>query len=158
MPDRGTMLRKSLCAMLIASFGLATGCGDDGFLGPEIDAEVEQFVTLMNAHRSSVGCAPLTWRDDVATVAQAHSEDMIARGYFAHESPDGYSPFDRLSYAGIAYSRAAENIAWGYPSAAAVLEGWLDSPGHRRNIENCALTQHGVGLSQTHWTHLFVTP
>jgi uncharacterized protein YkwD len=83
---------------------------------------------------------------------------MVARDFFSHTNPDGDSPWDRLSAAGISFSRAAENIAWGYTSAEAVLSGWLGSPGHRANIENCALTHHGVGLADWHWTHLFVTP
>jgi uncharacterized protein YkwD len=60
--------------------------------------------------------------------------------------------------AGIGFSGAAENIAWGYPTAEAVLTGWLNSPGHKANIENCNLTGHGVGLVGTHWTHLFIRP
>ena len=65
---------------------------------------------------------------------------------------------DRLSETGADYRRAAENIAWGYATPEAVLAGWLDSSGHRANIENCSLTEHGVGLFQTRWTHLFRTP
>ena len=137
---------------------LFAGCGADDPFGPEIPADVEMFVTLMNDHRASVGCGPLTWSGDVAEVAQAHSDDMVERDFFAHENPDGASPFDRLSAAGVTYSRAAENIAWGYSSAQAVLDGWIGSDGHRRNLENCALTHHGVGLTDWHWTHVFVTP
>ncbi|MDA0327989.1 MAG: CAP domain-containing protein [Gemmatimonadetes bacterium] len=132
-------------------------CGDSG-LGPDFDPAVEAFVELMNDHRVGVGCAALEWNGFVAEVAQDHSRDMVQRDFFAHENPDGASPFDRLTAAGIGYSRAAENIAWGYGSAASVLAGWLDSPGHRSNIENCSLTQHGVGLLETHWTHVFITP
>jgi uncharacterized protein YkwD len=126
--------------------------------GPGSDPEVERFVSLVNAHRAEVGCPALKWNGAVAGVAQAHSEDMVARGFFAHTNPDGKSPFDRLSDAGVAYSSAAENIAWGYPTAEAVLSGWLGSPGHKANIENCALTEHGVGLRDTHWTHVFIRP
>jgi uncharacterized protein YkwD len=119
---------------------------------------LQEFVSLLNAHRSSVGCEPLTWNPAVAAVAQAHSEDMVARSYFAHDNPDGESPFDRLQSAGVSYSSAAENIAYGYPGGASVLEGWLNSSGHRANIENCGLSEHGVGLEGTHWTHLFIRP
>jgi uncharacterized protein YkwD len=144
-------------ALALALLGLAA-CGDSDLFGPEMSADVEEFVALANAHRTTVGCGPLEWLPPVAGVAQAHSEDMVARAYFAHTNPDGQSPFDRLAAAGIGYRRAAENIAWGYPSAPAVLSGWLGSPGHRANLENCALTHHGVGLIDSRWTHLFVTP
>lgn len=140
---------------------LLVGCdsGSDPLLPEEaLPAEVQDFVSLMNAHRVSAGCEPLAWNAAVAGVAQAHSEDMIARSYFAHDDPDGNSPFDRLQAAGISYRGAAENIAYGYPTASAVLDGWLNSPGHRSNIENCSLSEHGVGLEGTHWTHLFIRP
>jgi uncharacterized protein YkwD len=137
---------------------LVAACGAGDAFGPEISADVEEFVSLMNAHRASVGCAPLTWNPAVAVVAQAHSDDMVARAFFAHTNPDGASPFDRLRNAGVTHSRAAENIAWGYSSAQAVLDGWIGSPGHQRNLENCDLTEHGVGLTDWRWTHLFVTP
>jgi len=127
-------------------------------LEPEFDTDVETFVGLMNDHRATVGCEPLTWISEVANVAQAHSVDMVERDFFDHTNPDGLSPFDRMAAAGLQLSRGAENIAWGYGTADAVLQGWLDSPGHRSNIENCALTEHGVGLYQTRWTHLFRTP
>lgn len=143
-------------AMLVwVAVGLA-GCDDA--LGPDFDPNVEQFVSLMNDHRASVGCGPLEWNSSVAEVAQGHSRDMVQRDFFDHDNPDGASPFDRLRAAGISYSRAAENIAWGYSSAEAVLDGWINSPGHRANLENCSLTQHGVGLLETRWTHLFITP
>jgi uncharacterized protein YkwD len=140
---------------------LAAACGDSATPlapEPELPAELQDFLSLVNVHRQSVGCEPLAWNPAVAEVAQGHSEDMVARAYFAHYSPEGDSPFDRLQSAGISYSQAAENLAYGYPSGAAVLEGWLNSPGHRANIENCGLSEHGVGLEGTHWTHLFIRP
>ena len=138
--------------------GGAVACGDGGPLGPEIPADIEEFVSLLNSHRISVGCARLDWDGRVADVAEAHSEDMVARDFFSHTNPDGDSPWDRLNDAGISFRLAAENIAWGYTSGEAVLSGWLGSPGHRANIENCALTHHGVGLVDWHWTHVFVAP
>ena len=135
----------------------ALACGDGSPAGPEISADVKEFISLLNAHRVSVGCAPLEWEGRVADVAEAHSEDMVTRDFFSHTNPDGDSPWDRLNDAGISFRLAAENIAWGYTSAEAVLTGWLESPGHRANIENCALTHHGVGLADWHWTHVFVT-
>jgi uncharacterized protein YkwD len=148
---------RVVAAVLVA---VSISCTGDNGLGPDSDADPELilFVELMNDHRESVGCPRLAWNDDVASVAQEHSEDMIDRDFFAHTNPDGDSPFDRLQNAGVPYSSGAENIAWGYHSAAAVLDGWLNSSGHKANIENCSLTEHGVGLLQSHWTHLFIRP
>jgi uncharacterized protein YkwD len=155
-------LRRLLAMALVSGAG-AGACASDASIGPAdpdagIGTSVTSFVQLMNEHRSSVGCPALTWSAAVAAVAQAHSEDMVARDFFSHTNPDGDSPFDRLHDAGISYSAAAENIAYGYPTAESVLDGWLGSSGHRANIENCSLTEHGVGLEGTHWTHLFIRP
>jgi uncharacterized protein YkwD len=125
---------------------------------PTLPAEVSAFISGMNAHRVSVGCGELSWNGEVAQVAQAHSQDMVERDYFAHTSPDGDSPFDRLNEAGVSWSSAAENIAYGFTTGESVLNAWLNSSGHRANIENCNLTEHGVGLEGTHWTHLFIRP
>ena len=140
---------------------LLAACGDafePDSAPSSVDAPVREFTELMNAHRATVGCGPLTWHKGTARVAERHSEDMVARAFFAHTNPDGDTPFDRLRDGGVGWvGPAGENIAAGYPDAAAVLQGWLNSPGHRANIENCAYTHHGVGLERAHWTHLFVT-
>jgi hypothetical protein len=64
----------------------------------------------------------------------------------------------RLTQRGITYSQAGENIAWGQTTGRAVLESWLHSPGHRKNLENRAFTVHGVGKVGTYWTHIFIRP
>ncbi len=155
-PDRRSISFVAVIALASCSADGPTAPGslDD----PSVDPAVVEFVTLLNEHRTSVGCEPLAWNPDVAGVAQAHSADMLDRGFFDHRNPDGQSPRDRMDEAGIQWSRWGENIAAGYPSAAAVLNGWLNSPGHRQNIETCAFTEHGVGLEGTLWTHVFMSP
>jgi len=133
-------------------------CGDAHPLepAPGLEGEVAVFVNALNDHRASIGCPRLQWSSSVASVARAHSQDMIDRGYFAHTDPDGVTAAQRLRNAGIDYRGMAENIAHGYPTGAAVLNAWRNSTGHRANIENCQLLEHGVGLVGTHWTHVFV--
>ncbi len=118
--------------------------------------ELRSFVELVNRHRVSVGCGALVWDGGVAQVAQAHSDDMARNNYFAHTNQQGLSPFDRLRAGGVTYRSAAENIAYGQSTGQQVLQSWLNSPGHRTNIENCNYTKHGVGLVQTRWTHVFI--
>jgi len=151
-----TVLRRAVPLTLVLA--AAGACGSDQGVAPDAAPDVGLFVELVNQHRVDVGCPALTWNAEVAAVAQAHSEDMVARDFFAHTNPDGDSPFDRLANAGIDFSAAAENIAYGYPTPEMVLDAWLASDGHRANIENCALTEHGVGLRDTYWTHLFIRP
>ena len=147
-----------------AAWAVALGCAEGGptqpgpgpDASPELDPTVVAFVDAMNEHRVSEGCGALSWDVGVASVAQAHSVDMVARGYFSHTNPEGQSPGDRLREAGLSFTGWAENIAFGYGTGEAVLTAWLNSSGHRANIENCSLTHHGVGLEGTHWTHVFV--
>jgi uncharacterized protein YkwD len=141
--------------LLVALLGLAA-CGGDDPTGPGDNSDVQQFVQLVNQHRLTQGCEALVWRQDVADVAETHSQDMIARGYFDHENPDGQGPGARLAAAGIANTSWGENLARGTTDARTVLDLWLNSPGHRANIEQCAFTQHGVGLVGDHWTHVFI--
>lgn len=122
------------------------------------DAQVEVFVDRVNAHRRSLGLNALTWDPAAADVALEHSRDMVLRDYFSHTNPDGETSADRLEAAGIQFSVAGENIAFGYTSGEAVFEAWLDSPDHRENIEYPAFTHHGVGRFRTYWTHVFFTP
>jgi uncharacterized protein YkwD len=124
-----------------------------------------QVVTLTNAERAKAGCGPLTVNGTLTAVAQAHSADMAAHNYFDHNSQDGRSPFDRMTAAGYRYSTAAENIAAGQRTPQDVMTGWMNSPGHRANILNCALKEIGVGYATSsssqygvYWTQNFGTP
>jgi uncharacterized protein YkwD len=115
-------------------------------------------LALVNEARADAGCGALTADPALAAVARAHSADMRDRDYFSHTSPEGLSPFDRAEQAGVDYARA-ENIAFGQSDAAAVMEAWLESPGHRENILDCELTRLGVGVAEgpggPWWTQLF---
>jgi uncharacterized protein YkwD len=103
-------------------------------------------VSLTNAQRAAHGCSALRVDTRLRTAARSHSADMRDRNYFQHNSPDGRTPWDRIKAAGYT-TPGAENIAKGYPTAAAVLQGWMNSPGHRANILNCSLKAVGIGVS-----------
>jgi uncharacterized protein YkwD len=103
-------------------------------------------------------CDALVWHAETADVAQAHSQDMQDRSFSSHVNPDGELPWDRLAAGGVTWNGpAAENIAQTSGGAESALENWLDSSGHRANIENCTFTHHGVGLTGSYWTHVFIT-
>jgi len=118
--------------------------------------EVRELRRLVNEHRRRIGCPPLEWSSTLARVAQRHSADMARRGFFGHVNPDGEDPFERLHAAGVEYAAAAENVAAGHPDAVTVFAAWMRSRGHRRNIERCAFADHGIGLAENRWTHVFV--
>jgi uncharacterized protein YkwD len=154
---------RSLALLLTLAGACAAGALDplepDGTAtGAEIapEGQLREYEQLANAHRARVGCGPLRWDARTGAVAQAHADDMVRRDYFSHTNPEGQSPFDRLRAAGVTYTAAAENIAFGYPTAASVLQGWLNSDGHRRNLENCGYTHHGLGLNSGKWVEVFI--
>jgi uncharacterized protein YkwD len=166
------MRRGDFIVALLLSISL-TGCmGGLPAVAPPVPAtsasdEIRALVELVNRHRRGVGCKDLIWFEPVAVVAQKHSDDMIRRSFFDHKNPDGLSPFERLSAAGIRFTRAAENIAAGQETAEAVMASWLSSPGHRRNIEDCNMREHGIGFARgskalpygtmtNAWTHNFI--
>jgi uncharacterized protein YkwD len=113
---------------------------------------------LVNEHRARIGCAALAWDGAAVAAARAHTDDMVRRGYFSHVSPEGGNVGSRVTAAGATWRSVAENIASGQPTAVGVVRGWLASPGHRANIENCAYTRQGVGYRDRVWTHVFYTP
>ncbi|GAA2118910.1 hypothetical protein GCM10009780_78290 [Actinomadura alba] len=104
----------------------------------------ETVAQLTNRERAKAGCGPLKVDARLRTAARRHSADMAARDYFSHDAPDGSTFVDRIKAAGY-LSPGAENIAKGYSTPAAVMAGWMKSPGHRANILNCDLRAIGVG-------------
>jgi uncharacterized protein YkwD len=109
----------------------------------EAAAEAE-VLKLVNEERTKVGCSAVSANSSLTDLAQVFSEDMAARDFFDHTDPSGLSPWDRAAKAGIT-SLGGENIARGQATAAAVMEAWMNSPGHRANILNCDFKTLGVG-------------
>lgn len=105
----------------------------------------QQVIQLVNAQRAKAGCRALKVDLRLVRAAQAHSIDMARRRYFSHTTPDGITFAQRIRAQGYTGSRIGENIAAGYPTAAAVMTAWMKSPGHRANILNCRYTVIGVG-------------
>ncbi|MEU1516308.1 CAP domain-containing protein [Streptomyces sp. NPDC005811] len=119
-----------------------------------------EVVELTNRERTRAGLRPLAVDPLLTTAAQAHCADMVARAFYSHTSPEGTQPWDRAAAAGSTRRTIGENIACGQRSAAEVVEGWMNSPGHRANILKPAFTHLGVGYagggpSGTYWTQLF---
>jgi uncharacterized protein YkwD len=104
----------------------------------------------------SVG--PLMWNDLLEKSSLAHAKDMAEKKFFDHIAPDGSQPADRVSRAGYLWSSVGENIARGQDSTEEVMEGWLNSPGHCKNILNKNFTQMGAARFQNHWVQNFGSP
>ena len=120
------------------------------------EAEV---VRLVNQRRAEHGLKSLTQDWQLSRVARYKSQDMKDVGYFSHTSPTYGSPFQMMKSFGISYRSAGENIAKGYASPEAVVNAWMNSPGHRANILNSTYTHIGVGYvsSGNYWTQMFLS-
>lgn len=138
-----------------ATTAVSTTVSDSGSDARSYEQEV---IRLTNEERSAGGCGPLTNNGNLHAAALAHSVDMAENDYFSHTSRDGSSMVDRVERQGYRWRSLAENIAAGYRSPAAVVEGWMNSSGHRANIMNCSLTEIGVGFHSYYWTQNFGTP
>jgi uncharacterized protein YkwD len=100
---------------------------------------------LVNEERAKAGCNPVAADSSLAKLAEVFSEDMALRSFFDHTDPDGKDPWDRAAALGIT-GLGGENIARGQATAEAVMEAWMNSPGHRANILNCDFKTLGVGV------------
>ncbi|CAM5448208.1 hypothetical protein SCANM63S_01333 [Streptomyces canarius] len=126
---------------------------------PAPTGTVAQVVALVNKERAAAGCGPVTEDPQLDKAAQGHSDDMAARGFFYHTDPDGDGPGERITAAGYRWSTYGENIAKGQQTPQAVMDSWMNSPGHRANILNCAFKDIGVGAHDGSggpwWTQAF---
>ncbi|MGW1604664.1 CAP domain-containing protein [Streptomyces eurythermus] len=112
----------------------------------EREAAVEaEVLKLVNDERAKAGLGALAANSALTGLAEAFSDDMAARGFFAHTDPDGRTPWDRAARAGIT-GLGGENIGRGQADAAAVLAAWMDSPENRANILNPGFTAFGAGV------------
>ena len=111
----------------------------------EIPMAAADLVAASNAARERRGLARLSENPALSAAALAHAQDMVARGYFAHISPDGGSVASRVKRQNYPYRRVGENLAIGQGAAAEVVQGWTDSPGHAANLYGKDFSEIGVG-------------
>ncbi|MEO1164568.1 MAG: CAP domain-containing protein [Chloroflexota bacterium] len=113
-------------------------------------------MALTNAERTSRGLNALTWDTCLYRAAEFHSQDMVDNNFFSHTGSNGSSLAQRAIAQGYNYRNLGENIAWGQRTPAIVVNAWMNSDGHRRNILNANFTNIGIGLvydgSTPYWT------
>lgn len=124
-----------------ANFGLFR----DDFLASVLPGAL---MALTNQDRSIAGISSVTENPLLARAAQAAADDMAAKGYFAHVSPDGKMPWYWLNLVGYRYSYAGQNLALGFTESQDVEVAWMNSPTHRANIEKPHYTQVGFGAAE----------
>ncbi|MEL6658305.1 MAG: CAP domain-containing protein [Bacteroidota bacterium] len=166
--------RFSLFLLLTLSF---TACQpDEDFIpeptgGPGIlnegSAAFQEMILDINDLRAE-GCrcgntnmppvGPLQWNDQIAIAAAEHSADMAQAGVLNHTGTDGSLAGDRLKRNGYDWRSYGENIASGFTSMDGVLQAWIDSPGHCRNLMNASFQEIGIARQGNYWTQVFASP
>jgi len=116
---------------------------------------------IVNAQRSAYGLPALIWCPPLERSAQSHAEDQAIHNTMTHVGSDGSVLSQRVTRAGyFGWSAAGENVAANWPSGAAVMDAWMNSPGHRANILSPSFTYFGAGVGwaangTTYWTETF---
>ncbi len=149
------------CVCLGAAFASAGGDNGNPF---KHTANEEKVFELTNAERKKQDVSLLKLSAELSKIARAHSENMARQKKMDHVL-DGKSPFDRIKATGMRYYYAGENVAWGPDNIGmpAVMDGWMNSEGHRKNILSKDFTEIGIGIArnadgQIYFTQLFAQP
>jgi uncharacterized protein YkwD len=129
----------------------------------------QEFLKQINQVRSA-GCTcgtnymapapPLIWNDNLEKAAKGHAWDMSNNNYFSHTSKDGRSMEDRIVFAGYIFNgfknfAIGENIAFGQTTITEVMNGWIKSPGHCKNLMNPQFKEVGVAEDHHYWVQDF---
>lgn len=113
----------------------------------DVDQVRERHLLAVNAERVLHGLQPLVPSPELDRLAQGHAEDMLARDYFDHITPEGDSVVDRARRAGYGWKRLAENICRDVALPEETVEQWLQSPAHRANLLNPRVIEVGLGFA-----------
>lgn len=133
---------RSLIATLLLLAPAFAFAADD----PSNEITVANVIAEMNVYRAEKGLPPLVAETRLTKAADDRMQDMEELGYWAHVAPDGRSPFIWLKTNGYTHAYAAENLATGFETVRILVEGWMESPGHRANIMSPLYNQCGVAI------------
>ena len=150
-------------AVATPTAGAVTNCTQSSSWGTNRVDLASQVVNLINQYRASKGLSQLALSSSLTASSEWKSLHMAGYGYFAHDDPAppvARGAYQRAKDCGFSGTTWGENIAYGYTTAQAVVNGWLGSAGHRANIENSSFKTTGVGVAtnssgQLYWTQNF---
>ncbi len=102
-------------------------------------------LSATNSKRSENSKASLNLSEKLNQAAQAKANDMAARDYWSHNTPDGQEPWIFFDQVGYSYKKAGENLAYGFSTSSSTVTGWMNSPSHKDNMLDSAFTEVGFG-------------
>ena len=151
---------------VLLSYVLPAGPGDPIPKNVPVSLNKTVMLQLVNEARKK-GCqcgdtyyypvAPLKWNTQLEAAAYSHTADMYKKNYFSHTGTDGSRSGDRIAREGYKWRAVGENIGTGYKTEKAVVEGWLQSPAHCKNIMNKLYKEMGAARVGTLWTQAFAS-
>lgn len=134
---------------------ISTSESDTAGFNTAFEAEV---LRLVNSERAKYGISPLAQDKGASEVAHLRAKEIVQS--FSHTRPNGSSCFTAAKELGVSYASAGENIAYGYPTPQKVVEGWMNSDGHRKNILSSAFSKTGIGCYKSngvlYWSQFFI--
>ncbi len=161
---RCTHMRR-LLALVSLSLVFAVGCAPLPGPGPAgaggATGWVGDMLVRINAERANAGAAPVQLCGTLMTAAQGHSWDQAAHSNMSHTGSNGSSMQQRVAAANyVGWNALAENVAAGQPTVGSVMDAWMASAGHRRNLLSTSYTHVGLGLASSgsgtpYWTQNF---
>lgn len=116
-------------------------------LGYATDMSAGALVAGTNDQRVANGLGSLALNSTLSQAAQNKANDMAARDYWSHNTPDGQAPWTFIAAVGYSYQTAGENLAYGFTTSSGTITGWMNSPGHRANILNSSFQEVGFGIA-----------
>jgi hypothetical protein len=120
-----------------------------GVLSYATDMSSSGLLQGTNTERTNHGYGGLAYNNTLAAAAQAKADDMAARNYWSHNTPDGAEPWTFISSAGYLYTTAGENLAYGFGTSDATITGWMNSPAHKANVLNSNFKEVGFGFANS---------
>ncbi|MFJ5537942.1 CAP domain-containing protein [Vreelandella titanicae] len=178
-PAAGVLYGLTVIILLMGSLSLWANDQTQGDNAPpqgecELNNQQQEMLSQINEARSQArqcgdqqfeAAESLAWSCKLEAAAKSHSQDMAENDYFSHTDPEGADIEQRVGNQDYVWQAVGENIAAGLISVSAVVEGWLDSPGHCRNIMNDAFTEMGMAKAEdsearysTYWTQTLGNP
>jgi len=118
-----------------------------GVLAYATEMSSSGLLSATNTQRSQNGAGALTINSKLASAAQAKANDMVARNYWSHTTPDGQDPWVFIDATGYSYQKAGENLAYGFATSGDTIIGWMNSPSHRANMLDTGFKEVGFGFA-----------
>lgn len=136
-----------ICFLVISTYFLnAFSSNFPQVLGISTDITTEQLLTLLNQKRQENSLHGLSLNPELSAAALNKANDMIANNYWAHNSPEGKTPWAFIKEAGYTYVYAGENLARGFTTSSDVTNAWMDSPSHKANMLSSNYTEVGFAV------------